>query len=165
MPVGIRNNNPWNIKAENKRSPWRGTAGYDGADHVIFHHPVFAVRAVCRDLSRKYLGGRKTLRQIMERYSPKSDTLGSIAGQPRNNPVKAAEFIAGHMEKERFPKKLDIDDDVEFFNRDGSIKNVDWLCVFLEALYRQECGWEGPPLSRHLLRAGIEDYLKDFVND
>lgn len=157
MVVGIANNNPWNVKCYDRGDPWKGTVGYDAVGHVQFPHVIFAVRAACRDIAAKYLGGRRTLRAIMERYSPESDTLGSIEGQEHNDPVGAATFIADQM------KFIAIDDDIDLFNAAGRPRSMDRLCCFLEALYRQECGWKHPAPSRILLLAGIQDYVRDFV--
>lgn len=155
--VGIANKNPWNVKSLNHNNPWKGTAGYDHAGHVIFHHVIFAIRAVCRDIASKYLGGATSLYKIMDRYSPASDTLGSIEGNEHNNPMAAANMIARQM------GGISIDDDVMLFNKDGSPVSNDRLCCFLEALFHQECGWTERPPSRIMLLSGIEDYVRDFV--
>lgn len=164
MIVGLENNNPFNVKCYDRGDPWKGTAGYDGAGHVVFHHTIQAVRAVCRDIASKYLGGARSAIAIMARYSPKTDTLGSLPGQDFNDPAGAALFICETMNM-LLPRdeRVIAAEDLELFCDDGRPVNLARLCLFLEALYRQECGWECEPLDRHLLLAGIKEYVDDFV--
>lgn len=164
MVVGIANNNPFNVKCYDRGDPWQGTAGYDAAGHVIFYHKIQSVRAVCRDIASKYLGGARSAIAIMVRYSPPDDTLGSVPGEDFNDPAGAALFICRYMNK-LLPRdeRVKAAEDLELFCDDGRPVNLSRLCLFLEGLYRQECGWECEALERHLLLAGVREYVEDFV--
>ena len=85
----IRFNNYWCVKS----AGWEGEVGKDSRGHARFDDPISGARAFAKLMySYRYLHGLKTANQIIARYAPSDDCVGSI-GTPPNcphgiNPVK-----------------------------------------------------------------------------
>ena len=155
--MGLKINNPWNLKCYDLSNPWRGTIGYDDAGHVIFEHAVFASRAVCRDLAQKYAHSKRTIRQIMTAYSPANDAL--------NDPDSAAVFICEQMNQRSHSHRYDPDADCGLFGDKGRPTCIHTLRNFLEILSVQESGWdEAMRVDPNAIMAGIHDYMEDFCH-
>lgn len=71
-PRGIRNNNPLNIRY-NQRNCWKGQTGTDG-QFCKFSAPKFGVRAAVKIL-QKYAGlnSKLTISDIINKWAPRSD--------------------------------------------------------------------------------------------
>lgn len=160
--MGMKINNPWNLKCADRRDPWLGTQGYDAAGHVVFVDLAHAARAACRDLAQKYLGGRRTLHQIFERYSPETDTHGGIEGGERNNPAAIAFGVAQMANRRLGWTEYVPERDCNLFDPDGAPTNIHMLRNFLEVLAAWECG-AGTELARLEVLDGVKMYFRDFV--
>lgn len=91
IPKGILRNNYLNIRAT--RDHWQGQRGQSGG-FVDFVAPAWGYRAAFVLLHNYWLGGRRTLRQIIERWAPPSDgnhteayiaTVEGLTGIGRND--------------------------------------------------------------------------------
>lgn len=83
-PRGIRNNNPLNIR-HNDRNNWQGQIGIDDKGFVIFDRPEMGARAAHKILDSYRRRGIRTLYQVVSTWAPKDD----------NNPVdNYARFVA-----------------------------------------------------------------------
>lgn len=73
QPVGIRNNNPGNIRWDGTQ--WQGLANpmYDAGRYLRFVDPLAGLRALGKDLRSKYGRGLRTVRAIISVYAPPSE--------------------------------------------------------------------------------------------
>lgn len=94
------NNNPLNIKGDDD---WVGRIGTDSRGHVIFDTEEHGIRAAARTMDNKWKAGQKTLRELIggtkdrgyeNGWAPRSDTQGSVPGNPQNDPDLYADTIA-----------------------------------------------------------------------
>lgn len=77
-PLGLRNNNPGNIRPGDS---WRGMTGTNQG-FVVFQDCSWGIRAIAVDLTTKIKNGYNTITKIITRYAPPSDnnnTAGYIA--------------------------------------------------------------------------------------
>lgn len=136
---GVINLNPFNIKdlsPASKPDPWIGQRDRDAQMHAMFWDVACSARGLLRIL---FTFGRKhklrTLNQMMGRWSPENDTLGSIAGTAHNNPNAAAAYIAKRL-------GIDPDQELDLFDADGKIlygkRNM--IIKGMQALIEYECG-------------------------
>lgn len=137
MPaVGLRNNNYLNVK--NGASRWLdsgGTeSGTDSRGHAIFTDPAYGVRAGIL-LLRTYFftHNLRTIAEILARWAPADDTVGSLPGAPPNSPREYSETVARRMGIS-YNQRLDI------FNADKSIGNVAQLRDLFFAMAAVEIG-------------------------
>ena len=72
QPRGIRNNNPGNLRYEQKWG-WPGVVGVDANGFARFSKPEEGLAQFGRQLMRYEKRGLKTLAQIVPVYAPKSD--------------------------------------------------------------------------------------------
>lgn len=80
LPVGIRNNNPGNIKYDQAVN-WQGASGNDGT-FVIFADDTWGLRALATDLGNKISkDGLDTITAIISDYAPpvENNTAAYIA--------------------------------------------------------------------------------------
>jgi hypothetical protein len=91
-----RNNNPLNIK-QDPRDPWKGSHGTDARGHAVFDSPMYGVRAAMMSLDAKWRNGKRSLYRICADWAPVDDTIGSIAGNPPNDPSEYACFCADYL--------------------------------------------------------------------
>lgn len=87
----IHHNNYWCVKTP-KGDRWVGQTAKDPANHAIFKDATFSARAFTRIMrSYRFRHNLRTARQIISRYAPSSDCLGSQRfcpiGQPNNAPL------------------------------------------------------------------------------
>jgi hypothetical protein len=68
-PLGIRNNNPGNIRPGD---PWVGKVGQNKG-FVVFKSLQLGLRALAMDLVNKYLKGFDTIREVITRYAPENE--------------------------------------------------------------------------------------------
>lgn len=135
-PTGIKNNNYLNVK--NGNDPWMDAGGKpsktDSRGHAVFSEPSYGVRAGILLLRTYYLNhGLQTILEILSRWAPVTDTVGSIAGNASNNPTEYAIFVAEKM-------GVGYRDKLELFNADKSIKNVGQLRGLFYAMSAFEIG-------------------------
>ena len=96
--TGIRNNNYLNVK--NGKDPWQDAGGRpsrtDGRGHAVFTDPAYGVRAGII-LLRSYFfkHNLRTIAEILSRWAPATDTVGSLPNAPRNSPLEYSTFVSG----------------------------------------------------------------------
>ena len=143
---GQRNNNYLNLK--NGAVPWMDAgekdAKTDANGHAIFADPAYGVRAGIL-LLRTYFftHNLRTIAEILTRWAPASDTLGSLPGAPHNSPRDYSIFVGKRMGIS-YNQKLDL------FKEDKSIGNIAQLRELFFAMAAYEIG------------GGFKVPLKDF---
>lgn len=133
--LGLKHHNWTNIKQPGL-GPWNGSANpsQDARGHAIFTAPEWGLRATIKQLSTYWRKDVRTIKAIMEQWSPKNDSQGSIPGGQPNEPNKVAAFIADKM-------NLGVDEAPLFFCDDGTtIYDFDALSMFLRWLSHYELG-------------------------
>lgn len=128
--AGIRNKNLLNVKQGS--DPWRWSTGKDGRGHAIF--PTFpkGLRAGIH-LLRVYWERHRlhTIADILRRWAPATDTIGSLPGAPPNSPKAYSEFVARRMGVEPMtPLRL--------FRSDGAPDDRDQLFALVAAMAAYE---------------------------
>lgn len=68
-PIGLRNNNPGNIRPGDN---WQGMIGQNGG-FVVFENIGWGIRALAIDLTSKINEGYNTVSEIIYRWAPPSD--------------------------------------------------------------------------------------------
>lgn len=100
--IGIRNNNPLNIRAtaNSRKNPWVGQNGEAGG-FVRFIKPEYGFRAGARLLDTYLSEGVNTIAAIMARWAPKEDgndpvkyaaNVSKWTGIPTYRPVSRADY-------------------------------------------------------------------------
>lgn len=134
MSTGQRNNNPLNVKAILSGTKWKGQVDKDSRGHAIFQGVEYGWRAavsLLRTYHKKY--GLTTIRGIISRWAPATDTIGSIPGAPQNSPSAYAKFVARHM-------GIQADDDLHLFDSSGRVEDHEALVALCEAMSIYENG-------------------------
>ncbi|HEX7313588.1 MAG TPA: peptidoglycan DD-metalloendopeptidase family protein [Pyrinomonadaceae bacterium] len=149
--TGIRNNNFLNVK--NGSDPWQDansqTARTDERGHAVFTDPAYGVRAGII-LLRSYFfkHNLRTVAEILARWAPESDTVGSLPNAPQNSPVEYSTFVASRMGIS-FNQKLDI------FKEDKTVGNIARLRALFGAMAEYENG-NGFQVPEDVFHAGLE---------
>jgi len=152
MPsVGLRNKNYLNVK--NGTDPWMDAGGKrsktDAKGHAVFSDPTHGIRAGMLLLRAYFLKHRlRTVLAILSRWAPPDDTIGSVAGNPHNDPTEYAVFVARRM-------GVRYDRPLELFRPDGSIDNIGQLRALFTAMAAYEIGG-GFEVAAAELDAGLE---------
>ncbi|TLD71711.1 hypothetical protein FEM03_06115 [Phragmitibacter flavus] len=99
-PTGIRNKNYLNVK--NGRSPWLDANGRnsstDTRGHAVFQDAVYGIRAGILQLKSYFFRhNRRTIAEILSRWAPSSDTIGSLPGAPPNSPAQYTAFVIARV--------------------------------------------------------------------
>jgi len=139
------NKNPLNIKGREK---WAGKIGNDSRGHCIFSDPAYGIRAGMRTLQSKWKNCKTTLADICADWAPVSDTQGSIAGRPANDPGDYARYVA---------ERVWIGDHAAL--PDPMVDTIIWTRI-VRAMAKYEMG-EECPLS--VVLRGVALWLEDFV--
>ncbi|MFO1485949.1 MAG: peptidoglycan DD-metalloendopeptidase family protein [Verrucomicrobiaceae bacterium] len=149
-PVGVKNKNYLNVK--NGSDPWLDAAGKSKTDpkgHAIFTDAAYGVRAGILLLRTYYLTHQlKSVLEILSRWAPVSDTIGSQAGNAHNNPTEYAIFVSNKM-------GVDYNQKLELFHADKSINNVGQLRGLFFAMAEYEVGG-GFKVPEKEFNAGLE---------
>jgi murein DD-endopeptidase MepM/ murein hydrolase activator NlpD len=134
--TGIRNKNYLNVK--NGSSPWMDADGKesqtDSRGHAIFAEPAYGVRAGILLLRKYYFSHNlRTIAEILARWAPATDTIGSLPDAPPNSPLEYSTFVARRMGIS-YNERLDI------FNANKSIGNIARLKDLFFAMSEFEIG-------------------------
>ena len=136
MSVGIRNRNWLNIK-QVEGVAWRGSTGEDARGHAIFEAPEWSIRAGIRILRSYRRLGLNTVRAIIGRWAPATDTLGSVVGSKTfNQPGRYADFVASRA-------GVRTDEPLDLFEADGKTltkRGLEKLPRILNAMAIYELG-------------------------
>lgn len=102
LPVGIRNNNPGNLRYL-KDWGWPGITGKDERNFAIFETPEHGLAEFIRQLRRDQKRGLLSLEQLLPKYAPASD----------NNDTEA--YIKKVSERTNIPRNraLNLNDPLE----------------------------------------------------
>jgi hypothetical protein len=114
--VCIRFNNYWCVKS----SGWQGEVSKDARGHARFDDPVSGARAFARLMYvYRYTHRLKTANQIISRYAPSDDCVGSV-GKPPNCPygINPVQEYADRLAKSVDRKATD---DLGLFDADKKI--------------------------------------------
>lgn len=91
LPLGVRNNNPGNIKW-NALNNWVGQMGKDSQGHIIFDTIENGIRAMNITLRNYRKSGRNTIRKVIQ-----GD--GLRAGWAEGNQAPYIKYLSSRMEK------------------------------------------------------------------
>jgi murein DD-endopeptidase MepM/ murein hydrolase activator NlpD len=135
-PTGIRNKNYLNIK--NSGSLWMDAGGQesgtDSRGHAVFTDVAYGVRAGILQLrSYFFKHNRRTIAEILSRWAPASDTIGTLPGAPMNSPAEYSAFVAKRM-------GIGYNDTLDIFNADQSVGNISRLRDLFFAMAAYEIG-------------------------
>lgn len=139
ITTGIRNRNYLNIK-NNPKNPWQGFVGTDDRGHTIFRAPEWGLRAAIILLRNYWFAySLRTAYEIVSRWAPASDTIGSRAGAKQNDPRAYADFIAKRL-------RVGANDNLQLFNPDKTLNNLSNLRGLISAMaeYENYAGFEVP---------------------
>ena len=149
--TGIRNKNYLNVK--NGSSPWMDAgekeSKTDSRGHAIFTDPAYGIRAGIMLLRSYYFKHNlRTVAEILARWAPASDTVGSLPGAPPNSPIDYSTFVAGRM-------GIGFNDRLDIFNEDKTIGNIARLRALFFAMSEYEIG-NGFKVPVEEFNAGLE---------
>ena len=118
----IRFNNYWCIKSPiGKPTYWNGQVSQDSRGHAQFSHPKYAARAFIKLMhTYRFKYNLHSANDIMNRYAPRTDTIGSIAGGQANPTDLYAEQIAKALNKEP-NEDLNIFIDDQTLNKENAV--------------------------------------------
>jgi hypothetical protein len=130
--VCIRFNNYWCIKSPmGQPTYWNGQESQDSRGHAQFSHPKYAARAFVKLMHTYYFKHNlRSANDIMNRYAPATDTIGSMAGGKPNPTGAYASQIANELGKQ-------ADEDLQLFINKGTI-NRDKMVALLIVLAKWE---------------------------
>lgn len=135
--AGVRNNNPLNVKG----SGWKGQADSDSRGHAQFLNTVWGIRAAIITLRTYQLKhGLYSIADILSRWAPSTDTIGSIPGAPPNSPAEYTKFVGQEV---GLPGTLALG----LFEKDGTVGLPDTLFQVMSAMAQYE-NFAGYRLSR-----------------
>ncbi len=149
--TGIRNNNYLNVK--NGSDPWQDaggkTAATDSRGHAVFADPAYGVRAGLV-LLRTYFfrHNLRTVAEILSRWAPASDTVGSLPGAPPNSPAEYTSFVVARVGVKP-NERLDI------FKEDRTVGNIARLRALFSAMAEYEVGG-GFKVPEEVFNKGLE---------
>lgn len=128
--VGLRNRNLLNVKQGS--DPWKYSTGKDGKGHTIFPSYAKGLRAGIITLRTYYVTHKlRTIADILARWAPTTDTVGSIPGAPANSPAAYSQFVAKRM-------GIKPTDRLLTFNEAGQIRSPDELFKLISAMAEME---------------------------
>jgi Bacterial SH3 domain len=129
--VGVRNKNYLNVKND-PANPWEGSTGTDSRGHAIFDDPAYGIRAAIITLrSYWFRHNRRTIAEILSRWAPATDTIGSLPGAPPNSPEAYSKFVSDRT-------GIDFNEKLEFFSDSKDIENKSQLEKVLQAMAEYE---------------------------
>ncbi|HEX4951122.1 MAG TPA: peptidoglycan DD-metalloendopeptidase family protein [Blastocatellia bacterium] len=134
--LGIQNKNYLNVK--NGSSPWLDAGGVnsttDARGHAVFTDAAFGIRAGILQLRAYFFKhNRRTIAEILSRWAPATDTIGSLPGAPPNSPLEYSTFVAGRM-------GIGVNERLDIFKEDKTIGNIARLRDLFQAMAAFENG-------------------------
>jgi hypothetical protein len=93
LPIGLRNNNPGNLRPGDN---WQGMTGTNGG-FIVFEDCSWGLRALAIDLGSKINNGYDTIALIIDRYAPEADnndTAAYIANVARTSGFGANQILS-----------------------------------------------------------------------
>ncbi len=131
ITLGIKHKNYLNLKV-NPKNPWQGNNGWDSRGHTVFLSPEWGLRAAIINLRTYWFSyGLHSTIAILSRWAPVDDTIGSLKGNPKNDPVAYANFVSTRT-------KLDPKADLQLFHPNRTLDNVENLRNLIKAMAEME---------------------------
>ncbi len=131
--VGIRNHNYLNVK-NTPANPWKESIGTDGRGHAQFSSPEWGIRAAIITLRTYWLKHNlHSIAQILARWAPDTDTVGSLTGGSANSPAQYSSFVARRL-------GVNPTDNLHLFHPNGSLRSPRTLKALLQAMAAYENG-------------------------
>jgi hypothetical protein len=144
--AGVRNKNPLNVKGGVR---WKGKVGQDARGHAKFESEAWGTRAAIINLRSYWTKHRlRSVIGILQRWAPVTDTIGSIEGNPANQPHAYADFVA---KRSGLPRNSSL----SLFDSYGRVQNPDQLYRLVEAMSVYENG-HGYRFDRKWFDAALE---------
>jgi hypothetical protein len=134
LPLGIRNNNPGNIRPS-KKYTWEHAVG-ENKGFVVFDDVRYGIRALAIDLINKQRRGLDTVSKIISTYAPPTENLTN------NYIASVCSLISGKAEFPCYPDTI-------------LPKNIATLHLLIMAICRHENG-ETAALVVPYINAGID---------
>lgn len=148
--LGIKNNNPWNVKEDPRGGKWLGQVGVDKNGLVKFMDPSFSGRAALRTIANSVLRrGNTILYKLFAEYSPVNDP------KAKNNPE---EYTKAVMQYSGVDNRFNL---TELFNNDGEVKDVEKLSAIMKAMAKVEVDAEFN-IPSEVVDYAIYMYGRDF---
>jgi len=124
--VCVRFNNYWCIKSPmGKPTYWNGQESQDSRGHAQFLHPKYAARAFVKLMHTYYFKHNlRSATDIMNRYAPSTDTIGSIVGGKPNPTGAYAKKIAKELGKQ-------ADEDLQLFINKNTINRDEMVALLI----------------------------------
>ena len=145
-----QNNNPLNVKWASPRDTsvlWRGSTGYDSRGHAIFLTVPSGIRAAIRSMQSKWNNNKRTIKSIIRDWAEKKDTIGSIPGNPQNDPAAYIHYVS------------DVTGIYDQLILPDPVKNpIPWLKI-IHAMARYEMGED---CSWIAIFIGMAQWMDDF---
>jgi hypothetical protein len=96
LPIGLRNNNPGNIRPGD---PWQGATGTNGG-FLVFEDLSWGLRALATDIANKIHGGFDTIQEMITRYAPPSEnnTAAYVAAVSRDTGIPADQLLGEDLD-------------------------------------------------------------------
>jgi hypothetical protein len=134
--TGTRNKNLLNVKdADGPKltgKDWMYMTGSDSRGHAIFPTYAKGLRAGIVNLrSYRTRYGLQSISEILSRWAPSSDTIGSLPGAPKNSPLDYSRFVATRV---GIPHNVPL----RVFDADGNVTDADRLYRLVSAMVEYE---------------------------
>lgn len=134
--AGIRNKNLLNVKG----TDWKYSQGQDSRGHNIFPSYSKGLRAGIITLRSYWTRHKKrTIADILSRWAPVSDTIGSLPGAPPNSPQNYSLFVSSRM-------KHSPTAPLSLFDQSGQVSDKEQLFELVAAMaaYENHAGLDLP---------------------
>lgn len=124
--VCVRFNNYWCIKSPmGKPTYWDGQESQDSRGHAQFSHPKYAARAFVKLMRTYYFTHNlRSANDIMNRYAPATDTIGSVAGGRPNPTTEYAKQISRALGKSP-------DEDLKLFANETTVNKNEMVALLI----------------------------------
>lgn len=142
--AGVRNKNLLNVKG----TGWKYSLGRDDRGHNRFPTYAKGLRAGIITLRSYWTRHKKrTVADILSRWAPATDTIGSLPGAPPNSPRDYSLFVAKRM-------GIEPTSPLSTFHDDGSVNDEEQLFQLIAAMAAYE-NYAGLDLPRDVFEEGL----------
>jgi len=143
--AGIRNKNLLNVKG----TGWKYSKGQDSRGHNVFPSFPKGLRAGIITLRSYWTRHKKrTIADILSRWAPVSDTIGSLPGAPPNSPRNYSLFVSSRMKHEPTAP-------LSLFDESGQVSDKEQLFELVAAMAAYE-NYAGLDLPRGVFEEAMQ---------
>ena len=143
--TGIRHHNLLNVK---DGEDWMYMTGSDSRGHAVFPTYAKGLRAGIINLRSYWVRHRlRTISGILSRWAPSSDTIGSLAGAPKNSPRDYSIFVAQRT-------GVGYNSTLSVFDDHGKVADADQLFTLVSAMVEYE-NYSGLKLPRAIFNEAL----------